>query len=281
MIREILTRAKTELQQANIETAALDARLLLQHCLNISHEDLILNPDRMLSAHEEKDYFDVIARRMTGEPVSRIIGAREFWGLNFKLSPATLDPRADSETLIETALKYFPDKTQGLSILDLGTGSGCLLISLLHEYKNARGIGIDQSHGALEAAQNNAALNDVAPRAEWLAGDWWQGWDSTRTFDIIISNPPYIAESDRATLAREVLNHDPHAALFAGSDGLDCYRVIFAGLGSRLADHGFALIEMGFGQAEVLQLLATANGLKVKAVIPDLYGIMRCLILIK
>lgn len=278
MRRDLLLQAQLFLKAAHIENAPLDARLLLQHALAISHENLILHGDAPVDTEQKQNYDDMIQRRAAGEPVSRIIGAKEFWGLHFTISPDVLDPRPDSETLIKTALTYYPDKNRALRILDLGTGSGCLLIALLHEYKNANGVGVDQSREALKIAAQNAVRNHVESRAQWLQGDWWQDWDG-RLFDLIISNPPYIAESNRTSLAREVVNHDPEKALFGGPDGLDCYRIILSDLKSHLTPDGFALLEIGFDQAETVPAIAAANSLIHLETVRDLGNNPRCVVL--
>lgn len=278
MRQDALQRAKQLLKTAGIENPNLDARLLLQHSLNISHEELLRDPVASVSAQQKQNYFDLIARRAAHEPVSRIIGTREFWGLEFTVSPAVLDPRADSETLIEAALKYFSDRTQILRILDLGTGSGCLLITLLHEFQNASGIGVDQSAAALDIARRNKQLNNVNDRANWRHGSWWDAIAS-ETFNLIVCNPPYIPTGDRLSLARDVAEYDPHSALFAGTDGLDCYRAILPDLASHLAPGGKAIFEIGIGQSDGITVLAVQNHLHVLEIVPDIGGIPRAVVM--
>jgi release factor glutamine methyltransferase len=192
------------------------------------------------------------------EPVSRILGRREFWSLDFHLSPATLDPRPDSETLIDEALAGIPDRKAPLSVLDLGTGTGCLLLALLSELPNAAGTGIDRSEEAVATATANARRLGFGQRARFAAGDWGAGL--SERFDLVVSNPPYIPEAEIETLAPEVVRFDPLAALAGGPDGLDAYRTIVAQLSNLLKSNGKVIFEVGAGQAaDVAALLVTAG----------------------
>ena len=192
-----------------------------------------------------------------------------------------LDPRPDSETLIEEILKRKTDKTAALKILDLGTGSGCLALSLLSEYLNASALGADSSEKALQIARENAESNGLAARFKTVQADWNKsGWSDTfGTFDIVISNPPYIG--DREPLSPEVALFDPKQALFAGADGLDAYRALFPVLGGLLAENGLAVFEFGKGQHEAVKALAEQNGLAFDGFGTDLGGIVRCIALKK
>jgi release factor glutamine methyltransferase len=199
------------------------------------------------------------ARRLAGEPVWRILGEREFWGLPFRLSPATLEPRPDSEALVEAALAALPERRDdALSILDLGTGTGCLLIALLSEFRAARGVGVDLSDEACATARGNAVLNGVADRALIRQGEWTRGL--SQRFDLVVSNPPYISTAEIATLSPAVREHDPLLALDGGSDGLACYRALAAALPCVLAPGGLAILEIGAGQGpDVVAIMAEAG----------------------
>ncbi|HEY4345167.1 MAG TPA: peptide chain release factor N(5)-glutamine methyltransferase [Parvibaculum sp.] len=263
------------LKQAGIASPELDARLLTRAACGCDEIEMIREPGKRLSEPEEKKLADFETRRLGGEPVSRILGRREFWGLSFRVTPATLDPRPDSETLIETALGLMGgDKSP--SILDLGTGTGCLLIALLHERLDAHGIGLDLSQEALEIARQNAVHNHVETRASFRHGVWANGIDER--FDLVISNPPYIPAPDIAGLDVEVRDHDPRLALDGGADGLDAYRAIGAALPGLLTPRGHAVIELGQGQDGAVRAIFEGAGLDVSGVVSDLGGIPRALV---
>jgi release factor glutamine methyltransferase len=227
------------------------------------------------AAREKLDAY--AARRLAGEPVWRILGEREFWGLPFRLSPATLEPRPDSETLVEAALAALPERRDdALSILDLGTGSGCLLIALLSEFRAARGVGVDLSEEACATARGNAVLNGVADRAAIRQGEWTRGL--SQRFDLIVSNPPYIPTAEIATLSPAVREHDPLLALDGGDDGLACYRALAASLPDSLAPGGLAVLEIGAGQGPDVTALMDAAGLRFAGSRRDLGGHQRALL---
>ncbi len=219
----------------------------------------------------------LIARRCAGEPVSRILGRREFWSLDFALTPDVLDPRPDSETVVEAALAHLGSRDREAAVLDLGTGSGCLLLAVLSELPGAWGVGIDKSVGACRAARENAGRLGFGARAHFVVGDW--GAALGARFDAVLCNPPYIAERDIAALAPEVARHDPWAALSGGEDGLDGYRAVLAGVARLLAPGGFAVLELGQGQGQAVSALAGAGGLCTLASNADLSGIERCVVL--
>jgi release factor glutamine methyltransferase len=254
------------LRQAKVETPELDARLLLCHATGLSHEAYVALRDDPLLPDAAARFGSFIERRLTGEPVSRILGVREFYGRPFRIDASTLDPRADTETLIEAALAIVDRKglrQSPLKLLDLGSGSGCLLITLLAELPEASGVGIDVSVPALRLARSNAEALGVGARASFVAGDWLEGIDGA--FDLVVANPPYIASGDIARLSREVNAHDPWAALDGGPDGLAAYRRIASRIRDILRPGGTILLETGAGQADaVLHLLAGA-GLGVEA----------------
>ena len=274
-LTEAVTGLARRLGAAGVDDAAGDARLLATHALGIDRIGLHVDRDRRLTAAELAELERLGRRRATREPVSRILGHREFWSLEFALSPATLDPRPDSETLVQAALDRVEDRDRALTVLDLGTGSGCLLIALLAELPNARGIGIDVSVDAAATARRNAARLGVADRAGFLVGDWAAALGAS--FDLVVSNPPYIAEPEVAGLAPEVARFDPHAALIAGPDGLQAYRALAPALPALLNPDGWAVLEVGAGQASAVASLLAEAGLADLAAIRDLGGVKRCI----
>jgi release factor glutamine methyltransferase len=248
-------------REASMASPELDARLLLCHATGLSHEAYVAGINDVLAPDAAARFGAYVARRLEGEPVSRIIGVREFYGRPFRIDQSTLDPRPDTETLIEAALELVGRETL-LRVLDLGTGSGCILITLLAELPLATGLGIDKSLQALDIARANAQILGVGDRADFVAGDWLEAVEGT--FDLVVANPPYLTAADMAALSPEVRDHDPRAALDGGVDGLSAYRRIVPRLGKALRPGGFALFEVGPDQAEaVLRLLAEA-GLDVR-----------------
>lgn len=261
------------LKESGIDTPAADARLLVQHALGTSHENLLMQGSRDVSTDEQELLDSLLQRRLNREPVSRIVGQRAFWKGDFIVTPDTLDPRADSETLIEAALTHVqPGNSDGpLRVLDLGTGTGCLLISLLHEWPQATGVGLDISAAAAEVARANTAQLNAPDRAVIIASDW-QAYRAETAFDVVISNPPYIAPEEAETLEPEVRDFDPHIALFAGGQGLDAYRSILSNIDVWLKPGGWLLLETGYQQAEKVAQIVTAAGLAVVEIRADLGG---------
>jgi release factor glutamine methyltransferase len=246
------------LRQAGIETPELEARLLLCHATGLSHEAYVAALNDALAPDAAARFGAFVERRLAGEPVSRIIGVREFYGRPFRIDASTLDPRPDTETLIEAALAMV-DRETPLDILDLGAGTGCILITLLAELPEASGIGIDTSLPALERARANAQVLGVGDRARFIAGDWLDAVSGV--FDLVVANPPYLSAADMAELAPEVRDHDPWPALDGGPDGLSAYRRIAPGLRKALRPGGFALFEIGHTQAEAVSGLLAGAGL--------------------
>ena len=247
-------------------TPELDARLLISHALGLRGAAFFLEPDRLLSEDELGEIAQRLARRMAGEPISRIVGERGFWKHEFRLSPDVLDPRPDSETLIEVALELLgerPHLSKQFRILDLGTGSGALLISLLLEFPKASGVGIDISLEALEVAAANAKRLGCGDRVRFSAQNWLadMGKEGEDGFDLIISNPPYIRHDDIAELSPDVALFDPHGALDGGPDGLDPYRQIIPHLDKVLSPDGLVIFEIGAGQHDQVMALLNAAGL--------------------
>lgn len=262
-------RAGAERLSAHSDTPRLDAELLLAHALGIEREELLLN----LRDLQVPVGFDMLVeRRAAGEPVAYITGVRDFWTIRLRVSPAVLIPRPDTETLLEAALEHFHGSAPR-RILDLGTGSGALLLASLDEWRDATGLGIDISQEALAVSRSNAELLGLAGRAEFRLGDWAEEIDER--FDLILINPPYI--SSHAMLPRDVAAYEPHGALFAGADGLDDYRRLAVQLPAVLKPEGMAAIEIGFDQGQSAADLFSGAGLQVRCR-QDLAGRDRCLI---
>jgi release factor glutamine methyltransferase len=268
------------LGRAGVDTPGLDARLLVQHALGLEREALVTRAANVLTAGKVALVDALAARRAAREPVSRIVGRRGFWSLDLALDPATLDPRPDTETVVEAVLKTVPDRNAALAIIDLGTGTGCILLALLDELPNATGLGIDLAPGAVATATDNAARHGLGERARFAPGDWnADDWDEelpAGRFDLVVSNPPYIPTGDIATLAPEVRRHDPFAALDGGADGLKAYRVLAPRIARLLRPGGVAALEVGAGQAAAVAGLLAAAGLTPDGVFCDLGGIERC-----
>jgi release factor glutamine methyltransferase len=251
------------LREAGIETPELDARLLLCHAAGLTHETYIARAREVLCPDAALLLDGAIARRLKREPVARIMGGREFYGRSFGLGPDTLDPRPDTETLIEAALDIVSKngwREKPLKLLDLGTGSGCILVTLLAELPRARGIGTDLGADALAIAAANAGRHGVSTRASFVAADWFDA--VTGTFDLILSNPPYLATGEIAGLAEEVAAYDPGLALDGGPDGLDAYRRIAARAGDHLRQNGKILVEIGQAQGEAVAAIFGSAGLR-------------------
>jgi release factor glutamine methyltransferase len=260
-----------------IDSAELDARILIGAALGLDLTGMISAADRLLTPAESIRLEDFARRRLTGEPVARILGLREFWGLPLQLSAATLVPRPDTETVVELALEILrsaPDPDRVFRIADLGTGSGAILLALLSELPNAFGFGTDISEDALQTAHNNAIRLGLAPRATFVAGDYAAALSGP--FDLIVSNPPYIRSADIAGLATEVRDHDPLAALDGGTDGLDAYRALIPQAAALLAPGGALVVEAGVGQSSAIGELMTAAGLtQQRPAKADLAGVLR------
>ena len=276
-VARALDEAVARLATAGIEEARREARLLLAHALGAGVASLFADPARLLERDARDRFAALIERRVAREPVSHLLGHREFWSLDFVVSADVLDPRADSETLVEAALAAFPDRDAPLAVLDLGTGSGCLLLAVLSERPNARGLGIDASDAALRIAVENAARLGLDARATFRRGDW--GGDLSARFDLILCNPPYIASGAIAALAPEVARWEPRPALDGGTDGLDAYRALAPQFNRLLAENGVAVVELGEGQADPTAEIFAAAGLVVESRRRDLSGIERCLLL--
>jgi release factor glutamine methyltransferase len=253
-----------------VDNPRLEVRLLLAHALGGTRADLLREPHRRV---DTAVFEALIARRLAHEPLALILGRREFWSLEFQVSAATLIPRPDSETVIEAALAHRADRPR--RILDLGTGTGCLLLALLHEIPSAFGIGIDLGVDAALLARGNAERLGLADRAAFMVGNWSAAVGGD--FDLVVSNPPYIRAADIAGLMPDVALYEPRRALDGGADGLDAYRVILRDLPGLLAPDGIAVLELGVGQADAVGALARLAGFQVSLHL-DLSGINRVIV---
>jgi len=278
-----LAQARAALAAAGVEEAALDARLLVCAAAGVTHAALAARPETALEAAQAARLATWLARRAAGEPVSRILGRRGFWSLDLLVTPDVLDPRPDTETLVSAALELVAERAsqeRPIRILDVGTGSGAILVTLLAELPRAVGLGSDISAEALEVAAENARRHGVADRAAWRTGRSLEG--ITEQFDLLVANPPYVATHEIAGLEPEVRMFDPPGALDGGPDGLDVYREIAAGLG-RVVPHGWVVVEVGAGQAAaVAEILAQGAGSAARGAVRswrDLSGHERCVAL--
>jgi release factor glutamine methyltransferase len=270
------------LTAAGIDNARFEARLLLAQASGFTIEQLVARGTDEVPANVVETARALTARRVRREPMAYILGEREFWGLPFKVSRAVLVPRPDSETLIEAVLSLMPDRSRPWRILDLGLGSGCLLLTLLREYPLAQGVGLEASIEALAIAQENAEALGVADRARLIAGDWRQpGWVDTLVqarggpFDLVVSNPPYIPSAAVPKLMPEVSSFEPRLALDGGADGFDAYHTIIAACPRLVTAGGFMAVEVGESQAPEITGLFAAAGLSPRAPWKDLGGIDR------
>lgn len=265
-----------QLRSAQLDEAELDARILLGAVLGLDLTGLIAQATRILTEAEAARLAQHAQRRIAGEPVARILGLREFWGLPFRLSEATLVPRPDTETVVERALELFRERQMSHPprIADIGTGSGAILLALLHEIPDAFGVGTDLSLTALDTAKGNAAALGLAGRAAFVACSYAAALRGP--FDLIVSNPPYIPSGEIPKLDIEVREHDPHLALDGGNDGYDAYRALIPQAAERLAPGGALIVEAGQGQAGDIETLMMAAALSVeRPPKADLAGIPR------
>ena len=264
---------------AGFDTPDLDARILVAHALMIDRTKLAVNGDRELEPRETNAIQARAARRLQHEPVARIVGHKEFWSLDFHIGPAVLVPRPDTETVVEVALAIVDaasTRKTPLKLLDIGTGSGAILLALLSELPNATGTGSDVSTQALNVARDNATRLGFAKRCNFVAAD---GGGALRgPFDVIVSNPPYVSRSEIASLAPEVREHDPLLALDGGVDGLDGYRLIASDARRLLGARGHLIVELGAGQERAVSALLTQAQLRVAGARKDAAGTVRALI---
>ncbi len=274
-LRDALAMGAQVLTDASIPSAPLDARLLLLHATGYSNEAIILNPEQVLAENVLYQYLQLVARRASHEPIAYILQKKSFWSLDFHVTRDTLIPRPDSETLIELSLECIKDRSKLAHIVDLGTGSGCLLLSLLSELPQGNGTGIDSSAKALEVALRNTKDLGFEHRTTFIESNWCEKLD--RKADIIISNPPYIAPDEMPQLQKSVAAYEPHSALCDGVDGLDAYRAIAGQAKHHLNPNGFCVVELGFGQAKAVRSLFQSEGWNVTTIKRDLAGVERAL----
>lgn len=282
-IGKILNWTSEYFQKNNIESPRLDAEVLLSHVLKKQRIYLYVHFDQPLNSEELAAYRECIKKRVRRMPVAYIIGSREFMGLDFKVTKATLIPRPDTEILVEAAIERLKQiKCDELRIADIGTGSGAICLSLLHYVENLTAVTVDISEAAIEVAKENAKSLDVAERIEFLQGDLLSPLENKGKFNAILSNPPYIPKKVIEGLEPEVRGYEPMSALDGGADGLDFYKRLLSGAGAFLVENGFLAVEIGIDQAEELRQMAQRNLIwKRVEVLKDLAGIDRCIILWK
>jgi release factor glutamine methyltransferase len=264
-VADALAPAIARLEAAGVEGAARDARILLAHALGLGSDRLTLHLHDEMAADHQLAFAAALSARAARQPVSQITGQRLFWGLPFHVTRDTLDPRPETETLVAAAVSrpFF-------KMLDLGTGTGCILLSCLASMPLARGIGVDLSDAALAVAQRNAQVLGLDARASFRRSDWFSAVDGA--FDLIVANPPYIAAAEMAALSPEVRDWEPHLALTPGGDGLDAYRIIATGAAARLMPGGRILVEIGPTQGPAVSGLFIRSGLDVAGILPDMDG---------
>jgi release factor glutamine methyltransferase len=278
-IDEAQATAVTRLTAAGIPDARLDARVLIMAATGLSREALLAHGTDVIGADAATRFDGYVSRREKGEPVARILGHKEFWSLDFEVTADTLIPRPETETVVEAALACASDRDAALNVLDLGTGTGCLLLAFLSERPNARGVCIDINPGAVTVAARNADRLGLAGRAQFLVADFAGELplSAGQRFDVILSNPPYIPDGEIAGLAPDVACYEPRLALSGGADGFVAYRTLAGRLAQWLAPGGSAFLEIGQGQADGIARIMADAGLTVLARHADLAGITRVL----
>jgi release factor glutamine methyltransferase len=275
-VADCLAEAAAALAAAGLDEPRRRARRLVAAALGLSPSEVFADPGRGIAGGEGERVAVLLRRELAHEPWSRVVGLREFWGLEFRLCADAFDPRPETETIVEAALARLRERARAYRLLDLGTGSGCLLLAVLSERPNATGIGIERAPGAAATARGNAAALGLAGRARFVVGDW--AGAIAGAFDAIVANPPYIPTGEIAALPPEVRDHDPRRALDGGPDGLAAYRAIAADLPRLLTSGGFFAAEIGIGQHDAVAAVLAARGLAIEAVVDDLAGVKRCLV---
>lgn len=265
-LSDVTMRGAKALREAGIEGAMRDARLLVADVVGLAPSRITLEADMDVGGEKISQFQEYIARRIHHEPVSRILGRRLFWGREFAITPDVLDPRGDTETLIAEALSYDPPAR----LLDLGTGSGAIAVTLLGEWPEARAVATDLSPAALAVAAQNGERHGVMARLEVRKSDWFEAVHGK--YDLILSNPPYISEVEMADLAPEVMGYDPHMALTPGGDGLAPYRAVARGAGAHLTPNGRVIVEIGHSQAADVEQIFRDNGFVALRRLQDLEG---------
>lgn len=264
---------------AGIDTARVDARLLVAEVAGIAPDRVALAPDTPLTSEQAARLEHLAVRRERREPISHILGRRGFWTLELKVTADTLDPRGDTETLVEAVLARVADRSAPLRVVDFGTGTGAILLALLSELPNASGVAVDKSSAALAVARENAESNGLAGRVDLVQSDWAAAVEGSA--DVVVSNPPYIPDSDIDRLEPEVATYEPRLALAGGPDGLECYRVLVPQMAALAVPGGVVAVEVGAGQARDVAALFRQAGLTVVALPRDLAGVERCVVATK
>jgi release factor glutamine methyltransferase len=272
----LLAEFISALSRAGFDDARRRARRAVAAVLDIAPVEMLAHPERVLDDQQVDRVRLALDRLLGREPLSRIVGRREFWGLEFMLSADTLDPRPETETIVEAVLRRFADRNAPFRLLDLGTGSGCILLALLAEFPNALGFGVDLSPGAVTAARRNASSLGFAGRSHFIVGDW--GAAISGKFDAIVANPPYIPIDQLGQLPPEVGLYDPRLALDGGRDGLNSYRRLATDVGHLLNQKAIFVTEIGLGQAPAVAVILRASGLIIEGFERDLAGVCRCVV---
>ena len=274
-VEEVFLSGIQKLNAAQVENPNLDAKIIFKHILSVDNEQFELCKKNEISSKITKSYFELIDRRIKREPIAYITNKQSFWNDEFKVTKDTLIPRPETELILESVISYFPDKKIDLNIADLGTGSGCIIISLLQEYINASGIGIDISKEAIKIANENKKLLKNHERLKLLEEDYAEY--NLNGFDIIVSNPPYISQNS-LDIQKDVYDYEPHLALFSKNNGIDAYNKIISNLASRIDKNFFLFLEIGLGQASEVTKLLKNNGFTEILTKADLANIPRCVI---
>ncbi len=274
---EVYRDIKSALQDVS-DQADVEAVYIITHVLGLKREDIVLSPGSFVENEKADLIKEILGCRKTGRPLSNIFGEKEFWGRVFKTTSDTLDPRADSETLIRAAKEFFPDRSAPLEMLDIGTGTGCLIVTLLCEYQNAKGTAIDISKPAIDIAKANAQKYGAEKRIEIIQQSW-ADLASNKKYDLVISNPPYISRDEE--LEKSVTGYDPHVALYADHNGLKAYEEISDILPNILNDDGIAVFEIGLTQANDVTRIFEKAGMVRKSLFQDLAKRDRCLVFTK
>ena len=274
-VEEVFLSGIKKLNAAQVENSNLDAKIIFKHILSVDNEQFELCKKNEISSKITKSYFELIDRRIKREPIAYITNKQSFWNDEFKVTKDTLIPRPETELILESVISYFPDKKIDLNIADLGTGSGCIIISLLQEYINASGIGIDISKEAIKIANENKKLLKNHERLKLLDEDYAEY--NLNGFDIIVSNPPYISQNS-LDIQKDVYDYEPHLALFSKNNGIEAYNKIISNLASRIDKNFFLFLEIGLGQASEVTKLLKNNGFTEILTKVDLANIPRCVI---
>lgn len=277
---EVADNISVTLQSAGNDNPRLEARILLAYVLGVEQMRIFSHPEMAVSDAHQQQLEKLVTRRLKKEPIALIVGEKEFWSHTFKVNEQTLVPRPDTETLIAAAVKIGKNLNESLRVLDLGTGSGCILLSILSEFENATGVGIDLNDKALAVAAQNARSLELVSRSEFRQGHWMEGLKKNFPdgFSMVVSNPPYIPNSDIPYLMTDVTGYEPHLALRGGEDGLDCYREIASQLDEVLQSGGYFICEIGQEQEIDVEGIFSGYGYRMTEKTCDLAGIVRCLI---